>query len=128
MRTLTFVSALAALSLIIVGCQSAENGAQTSNPPAANAPAKSAAVQKVTVTVDNGFTPATLNVKAGQPVELTFDTKHRACASTVVFKELNMTKALTDGQKTVVDFTPDKAGTYHYACGMNMLKGDIVAQ
>jgi len=127
MRKLTLTSAIVAFTLIIVGCQSNENGAQTTNAPAST-PSAISGVQKVTVTVDNGFAPANLEVKAGQPVELTFDTKHRACASTVVFKELNMTKSLTDGQKTVVNFTPDKPGTLHYACGMNMMKGEIVVQ
>ena len=128
MKQLTLIGAFAALMFVIAGCQSADNGAQTSNTPAPAAPISAPAVQKVTVTVDNGFTPARVQVKAGQPVELTFDTKHRACASTVIFKELKKTEALTDGQKTVMNFTPDKAGTIHYACGMDMLKGEIVAQ
>jgi plastocyanin len=85
-------------------------------------------VQKATITVDNGFSPSTITVKAGQPVQLTFDTKHKACASSVVFKSLGITKALKDGTKTVVTFTPKKPGSIGYACSMNMFKGTIVVK
>ncbi len=83
------------------------------------------AVQKITIVVDNGFKPETVKVKAGQPVQLTFDVKHRSCASTVVFESLKITKNLQDGKKTIVKFTPKKAGTIRYACGMGMLKGSV---
>lgn len=84
--------------------------------------------QKVTVVVDNGFSPSEIKVKAGKPVELTFDTKHKGCAATVVFKSLKLTEKLTDGKKTVVKFTPKKAGTIDFACGMGMYKGSVVAK
>ena len=85
-------------------------------------------VQKATIIVDNGFSPKTIHVKAGQPVQLTFDVRHKGCASTVVFKDLKITKSLTDGKKTVIEFTPKKAGTIGYACGMNMLTGSILVK
>ncbi len=86
------------------------------------------AVQKVTIVVDNGFKPANINVKAGHPVQITFDVKHRACASTVNFDSLHITKNLEDGKKTTMTFTPKKAGVVNYACGMNMLKGKITVK
>lgn len=35
---------------------------------------------------------------------------------------------LTDAKKTVVKFTPKKAGTIDFACGMGMYKGSVVAK
>ncbi|MBS1723004.1 MAG: cupredoxin domain-containing protein [Armatimonadetes bacterium] len=105
--------ALASLSLTALAGQSAKSAQ---------------GVQKLTVTVDNSFKPATFNVKAGKPVQITFDTKHRGCAAVVVFKELKMKKPLKDGTKTIVTFTPKKAGAYNFACGMNMMKGKVVAK
>jgi len=84
--------------------------------------------QKSTITVDNGFSPKTITVKAGQPVQLTFDTKHRGCATTVNFSSLGISKGLKDGAKTIVTFTPKKAGTITYACPMNMYKGTIIVK
>lgn len=96
--------------------------------PAVTAQTDSKGVQRVTVVVNNGFSPAKIRVKAGQPVLLTFDTKNKGCASTVTFKGMKITKQLQDGKKTVVEFTPKKAGTITYTCGMNMLKGTIVVE
>ncbi len=87
-----------------------------------------AAAQKFTITVDDGFSPSSITVKAGQPVQLTFDTKHKSCATSVIFKGLGIEKTLTDGTKTIVTFTPSKPGTIAYACPMNMLKGTILVK
>lgn len=121
MKTLIPIIALLALA----GCQSSEPVARDT--PAPSAPV-SADAQKVVVTVDNAFSPETIEVKAGQPVEITFDTKHRNCATEVIFDSLEIKQPLTDGQKSVVTFTPKVAGTYAYACPMNMMKGKIVAK
>ncbi|MBS1723433.1 MAG: cupredoxin domain-containing protein [Armatimonadetes bacterium] len=110
--TLTILAAIALL---------AGASAQQSKTP-------SKGVQKATIVVDNGFKPDTINVKAGRPVQITFDTKHKACISSVVFAGMNLKKPLTDGKKTVVTFTPKKAGTYAFACPMKMMKGKVVAK
>ena len=111
MRNLSLV-ALAALSAIALG--------QT--------PATKKGVQKATIVVDNGFKPATVSVKTGRPVQLTFDVKHRGCATSVVLERMKMSKPLKDGKRTVVTFTPKKAGTIAYACPMKMMTGSIVAK
>ncbi|MBA3726353.1 MAG: cupredoxin domain-containing protein [Armatimonadetes bacterium] len=84
--------------------------------------------QDATVTVNNGFSPSTISVKAGEPVRLTFDTIEAGCATEVIFEKPKIRKALTNGQKTVVTFTPDEAGTYAFACPMGMYKGSVVAK
>lgn len=84
-------------------------------------------VQKATILVDNGFSPSTIHVKAGRPVQLTFDTKHKACISSVNFPGLKLTKDLTDGKKTVFTFTPKK-GSYAFACPMRMMTGKVIAK
>ena len=85
-------------------------------------------VQKVTVKVDSGFVPSTLNVKAGKPVQITFAVKNIGCANEVVFPGLKMTKKLKQGQNTVVTIVPKKAGAIAFQCGMGMYKGSIVAK
>ena len=133
--------AFATLSLLILaGCGSstpADTSAQDveGDKPVVKkeeAPGKAVAnadgVQMAVVTVDGKFSPAELHVKKGQPVELTFDTKDRSCAETVVFKVIDQTVHLTDGEKTVVKFTPKEAGTIDYACSMDMIKGKVVVE
>ena len=91
-------------------------------------PVQAKGVQKATIVVDNDFKPGTINVKAGQPVQLTFDTRHKSCISSVSFAGMNLKKDLTDGKKTIFTFTPKKAGTYAFSCPMNMKKGKVVAK
>jgi plastocyanin domain-containing protein len=86
------------------------------------------AVQKMTIVVDNGFKPDSISVKAGKPVSITFDTKHKGCAAVVVFKELKLKKALKDGTKTTFTFTPKKVGTFSFACGMGMYTGKVIVK
>jgi cytochrome c oxidase subunit 2 len=88
--------------------------------------------QKITVTAKKfEFTPSTIEVKAGQPVELTLqseDTKHGfEC------KELGLEKVVFEKDKPqTVTFTPEKPGTYEFKCarfcgmGHSKMKGQIV--
>jgi cytochrome c oxidase subunit 2 len=90
------------------------------------------APQKITVTAKKyEFTPSTIEVKAGTPVEITFqseDTKHGfEC------KELGIEKVVFDKDKPeTVTFTPEKPGTYEFKCakfcgmGHGKMKGSIV--
>lgn len=120
----TFAIFVAILALL--GCQpSASNG---SDPVATPSTPPVGATQKFVVKVDNGFSPDSIEVKAGTPVEITFDTINRSCATEVVFKDLDIKAKLTDGEKTVLAFTPKSPGTYEYACPMDMLKGKVVAK
>ncbi len=77
------------------------------------------------------FEPARIEVKVGEPVEITFrseDTKHG-----FVSKELNLEKVVFSKDKpATVSFTPARAGTYPFKCarfcgmGHGKMKGEIV--
>ncbi|MBW3635266.1 MAG: cupredoxin domain-containing protein [Armatimonadetes bacterium] len=91
--------------------------------------APSQAAQRVTVVVDgSGYKPATINVKAGRPVQLTFLSKGSSCANTVSIPALNKTLALQAGQKKALTFTPKKGQTLAFACAMKMYSGKVVAR
>jgi cytochrome c oxidase subunit 2 len=77
------------------------------------------------------FEPSRIEVKVGEPVELTFrstDTKHG-----FVSKDLGLEKVVFSKDKpATVNFTPSKAGTYAFKCarfcgmGHGKMKGEIV--
>lgn len=91
------------------------------------APGKDA--QRVTIMVDgSGYKPASINVKAGKPVHLTFLSKGNSCTNTVNIPALKKTLALKTGQKKTLTFTPKKGQTLAFACGMKMFKGKVVAR
>ncbi len=86
-------------------------------------------VQQQTIQVKGGYSPNSIRVKAGRPVRLIFD-RHEtsACSAELVIPDFGIRKDLPAHKQTTIDFTPTKAGTYEFACGMNMLRGTIIAE
>ena len=86
-------------------------------------------VPQLTVTVDGGYSPNTVRVKAGQPVRLVFDRRDTSsCSEEVVFPDFGVRKYLPTGQQTVIEVTPPKPGKYEFMCGMSMLRGSLIAE
>ena len=77
------------------------------------------------------FEPSRIELKVGEPVEITFrstDTKHG-----FVSKDLKLEKVVfSKDEPATVSFTPDKPGTYAFKCarfcgmGHGKMKGEIV--
>jgi plastocyanin domain-containing protein len=87
------------------------------------------AVPEVAITVDGGYAPATVRVRAGAPVRLVFDRRDTGgCSEEVVFPDFGIRKFLPTGQKTAIELTPPTAGKYVFTCGMSMLRGTLVAE
>ena len=83
---------------------------------------------EVVVTVDGGYDPATIRVKAGEPVRLQFDRRDTSsCSEEVVFPDFGIRKFLPTGARTEIVVTPPAPGTYEFMCGMSMLRGRLVA-
>ena len=86
-------------------------------------------IQEATVTVKGGYSPSTVRVKAGQPVRLNFDRQEQSgCSGELQIPEFGIRTELPAFETTAVEFTPERPGTYEFACGMNMLRGQIVAE
>lgn len=81
-------------------------------------------LQEITITVDGGYAPSRIRVKAGQPVRLTF---HRidpsGCVAQVIFPDFHKSLDLPLDATTSVDLPAKAAGTYPFHCGMNMVRG-----
>ena len=86
-------------------------------------------VPELTITVDGGYSPNTVRVKAGEPVRLVFDRRDTSsCSEEVVFPDFGVRKYLPTGQQTVIEVTPPAAGRYEFMCGMSMLRGSLIAE
>jgi len=84
-------------------------------------------IQVVNVSVKGGYSPDVIEVVAGIPVRILFDRQESGdCSSRVVFPDFKVNKALAAFETTSVEFTPDQAGEYGFACGMNMLHGRLL--
>jgi YHS domain-containing protein len=93
-------------------------------------PAGGSVVQRATVRVGGGtYTPASLTVSAGRPVELAFvRSANVGCGDVVSFPSLGIKQALNPSGPTVVRFTPAKAGTLAFTCGMGHYRGSVVVR
>ena len=84
-------------------------------------------VQEVKVTVKGGYTPDVIAVRQGVPVRLNFYRDETAsCSEEVVFGDFGIARQLPAFQTTPIEFTPDQAGEFTFACGMNMMRGKLV--
>jgi plastocyanin domain-containing protein len=91
--------------------------------------AEGAGSQEQIITVDGGYSPAVVRVKAGLPVRLVFDRRDTgSCSEEVVFPDFGVRRFLPTGKKTIVEVTPPKAGRYEFTCGMSMLRGALIAE
>jgi len=86
----------------------------------------SGGVQKINVDASNGYNPSVIQLKAGVPAEITFS-QSSGCTAIVQSAQLGFQEDLSGGPKTV-KLQALKPGTYGFACGMNMVHGQIVVQ
>ena len=86
-------------------------------------------VQTITMTqTASGYTPNTLRVKAGIPVQwvITSESSY-TCASSIVVPSLGIRGNLKKGQN-VVTFTPTQKGSIPFSCSMGMYRGTILVE
>src|SRR6266540_6621798 len=85
--------------------------------------------QEVRITVRGGYSPDLVRVKQGIPLRMVFDRKESGeCTSRVVFPDFALNRALPAYAATVVELTPDRAGEFGFACGMNMVHGKLLVE
>ena len=83
-------------------------------------------VQEITIAVRGGYDPAEVRVRTEAPVRLVFDRQETSsCSEEVVLPEFGIRRFLPAHQKTTLEFTPERAGSYEFTCGMSMLRGRI---
>lgn len=78
---------------------------------------------------EKGFTPGSLKLRRGVRTRLTFlRTTDATCAKEIVLPDFNIRRALPLNQPVVITFTPKKRGPLTFACGMNMMRGQLIVQ
>ena len=86
-------------------------------------------VQQIKVTVKGGYSPDLIVVKKGVPVRIDFYRDETAsCTEQVIFGDFGIARDLPAFQTTPIEFTPDKAGEFIFACGMNMVRGKLLVE
>lgn len=105
-----------------------DHGAAPASTPTTTAVPKNA--QKVEIQVTKqGFVPEKVTVKAGTPVALHVTrTVDRTCATEIVLKDFGVNQPLPMDKTVTVVVNPKKPGTYRFACGMDMIAGELRVQ
>jgi plastocyanin domain-containing protein len=113
-------SVFAAAVFVLAACNKKET---TSEAPADGRPTIKIKVDAV------GYHPPEAKAQAGKPVRLEFTrTTDEGCGQELVFPAQNIKKELPLNQPVAVDLTMPASGTVAFACGMDMMKGSIVAE
>jgi P-type Cu+ transporter len=86
-------------------------------------------VQRVQVSVRGGYSPNVIRARQGVPLELVFDRQESGdCTSRVVFGDLQVSATLPAHERTTVRLDPARAGSFGFACGMNMIHGTLIVE
>ena len=83
-------------------------------------------VQRINVDATNGYDPNVIKLAAGIPTEITFS-QASGCMAQVMSRELGFFEDLTAGPKTI-SLPALEPGTYGFACGMEMVFGEIIVE
>jgi plastocyanin domain-containing protein len=83
--------------------------------------------QTVEITVNGGYQPRVVQLKAGMPAKLIFDRQDpSSCLEEVQLPDFGVSQTLPVGQKTEINIGPQQPGQYKYTCGMQMFSGQVV--
>lgn len=76
-----------------------------------------------------GYQPAQVTAQAGEKLILVFTRKGDAgCGNTVVVPAVHFHADLEDGKPVEVSVTMPQKGEIKFACGMDMMKGQVVVK
>ena len=84
-------------------------------------------VQIVHSTLKSGSYP-TITVQAGIPVKWIIDAPNgsiNGCNNRMIIHEYNIEYSFQTGEN-IIEFTPDKTGSFSYSCWMGMIHGNII--
>lgn len=96
--------------------------------PVAVAAAAPGRIVDVTVLVEGGYTPSTIEVPAGSRVRMTLDRREdNPCSEEIVIPDFGIRRSVAAHARTTVEFTAT-AGRHEFSCGMGMLHGAIIGK
>ena len=96
--------------------------------PVAVAASVPGGIVDVTVLVEGGYSPSTIEVPAGARVRMTLDRREdNPCSDEIVIPDFGVRTALPAHARTTLEFTAT-AGRHEFSCGMGMLHGAIIGK
>jgi len=116
--------AVAGFFILGAGAETSQKNSGTQNSGASG----SGDFQKVTLSIKNyNYYPNTVTVKEGQPVRIYLDATVSGCLRSFTIKDFGIAKNLPT-PNDYIEFTPDKKGTFRFACSMGMGYGTLIVE
>src|SRR3989344_4981149 len=83
----------------------------------------------IDITVEGGYKPDVISIPEGKTTKINFLRKDpSSCLEEVVLGDFKIRKYLPLNQKVSIELTPQQAGEFPFACGMNMFHGKIIVE
>jgi plastocyanin domain-containing protein len=129
-----WLAAVGCMSVLVMGvalsgCGGSGGGEATTAGTESATTATSTPGEVVIEVTDAGFVPAVAIVPKGQAVTLVVTRKTAAtCATEMVFAANGDKHDLPLDQTVRIELPADRADTLHYACAMDMIKGQVVSK
>lgn len=100
---------------------------QSSTKASAESVTEKDGIQYITILASGGYSPNSINAKAGMPTKLIFETKGTYdCSSAVSIPKLNYRNQLPADGTTTIDISADQASSnLDIVCAMGMFKSKI---
>lgn len=128
-RSFSVVVALVTMAALVAGCggSKTQSGATAGD---ADEPVAGGGHEIAVAVTDKGFEPSQPQIERGEAVTLVFTrTTDQTCATDVMFPRLGMKVQLPLNEAVRVEIPAGAVeDTLYFACGMNMVSGQIVAQ
>jgi plastocyanin domain-containing protein len=92
--------------------------------------ARAVKVQTATVALtENGYEPASFRLRWGVPARVTFVRRVSAgCGQEIVLPDYGISRELPLNEPVTVAFTPARAGSFTFSCGMGMVRGTLIVR
>jgi uncharacterized protein len=85
--------------------------------------------QIINMTIDyRGYSPNSFRLKKDVPVKWIIDgTKASGCTNSIVSRDLGIDEDIRPGEN-IIEFTPNKVGTFGFSCWMGMVRGNFIVE
>ena len=124
-RKTTFYFILAISIIIIGGFYMLKGNSSTANLPSET---EGGEFQKVIIGMKNlNYYPNTITVQSGKPVRIYLDNSVSGCFRSFTIRDFGVAKYLKSSND-YVEFTPNKKGTFRFACSMGMGTGTLIVE
>lgn len=82
---------------------------------------------EVSIAVEGGYSPEVISIPKGRTTRVHFLRKDpSSCLEEVVLSDFKIRRFLPLNQTVTIEITPQRSGTFEFACGMNMYHGKII--